>query len=303
MKSIAIVALVALVAVVSAEKDLSNVISVALGNYINNGPYVTVYQKYTPQSSPFYAPLDGNSCKRNLEALNLRNASTFTGGLRDVWNSGTIKWGIVDLDVDNNTYYGTNPERGWAYDFTSALTDEIGYILGKNIKSKVLTYSLSEEKGFLASALEVLDSGYIHAALDVTWLASRVSSVDFTCWYDSPALWNLYSTRNITIGDKEPQTLEDWAKNGGAGLKVAFPAGTVAQEVNNLFFPAADPVPVLNLPDALDAVQRGDADVTLSQAGTYEGWRFLNPNGTVAAVPNTNFRYGGGAAFILSKNN
>ncbi len=103
-----------------------------------------------------------------------------------------------------------------------------------------------------------------HAVVDVGWLPSRVNLVDFSCWYGSPATYSLYAKGNLTVGDTAPQSLADWSKDGGAGLKVAYFAGSIVHEVNNLYLPLGTGVLVTYHQEAFKKVESGEADVGLS---------------------------------------
>ncbi len=234
-----------------------------------------------------------------MEAIDFKNASSHSGALRDVWQTSTIKWGFVSGNVDNDTYYGINPERGQAYETLNALTDEIGYVLGKNIKSKIVLFDVSEDKGFVRTIVEGLANNEYHAVVDVGWLLSRVNLVDFSCWYDSPATYSLYAKGNLTVGDTAPQSLADWSKDGGAGLKVAYFAGSIVQEVNNLYLPLGTGVLVTSHQEAFEKIESGEADVTISQDAEYETWIKNNANSTIVPQPGTGVSYGGGTTYAF----
>ncbi len=181
------------------------------------------------------------------------------------------------------------------------MTDEIGYVLGKNIKSKITLFDVDETKGFLNTIVEGLAKNEYHAVVDVGWLPSRVNVVDFSCWYDSPANWALYAKGNLTVGDTAPQSLADWSKDGGAGLKVAYFAGSITQEINNLYLPQATAVLVTSNQEAFDKIESGEADVSISQDADYESWKKNHSNSTIVPQPGTGVTYGGGTTYAFNQ--
>jgi ABC-type amino acid transport substrate-binding protein len=293
--------LLTLIVAVFTQDALNNILSVAIDNAISDGTYLSVYQKYTAQTDPFYVPISKGSCNRRLDAIDLKNSSSFTGALGRVYESGKLVLGFPQVLFTNDSLtYGQNPERGFFYDMGLVLVEALGQVLLKEIKLETKVYSSSASVGLLDSTVVALAAGTVDAVWNFVWLPERLLKVDFTCWYDGPTLFAVYAKGNFSYGDTQPLSLEDWTKNGGAGLKVAYLGGSVDQQVNNAYFPQAETL-ALDDDTALEKIDDGTVDVAIAQLSNFNAYLLAHPNTTITQQPNTKFSYGGGVGLMTSK--